>query len=954
MNDQFAKIAEGFHIDSSRGLVSPEPLPILPKRVPLSTDAKGVFTPYKKLSSKTELEDEIKRLRCQYAPFMHNYAPIAEQLERKILITDFIFTDHLGIKTAVKIPHYGGPIGSGQVSYESEFELEDFSDNCVYICFKGVDYISDVFINDIYVGSHEGFFAPFDLNITKAAKAGKNILKVIVKNDFTQKDGGDKIYAATGLGWDDSELGWHHCPPGMGIYNTVSVEVRSNQHITDVFPRFSSESGEFWVECNSEDYDALSVEIRLSVYGKNFKETITKDWSYIPSTKLEVGISDTFTETKMLAEGRLGKTEPLKLGKGFNRFIIPFQIKSPKIWSPETPYLYTVTVQLVVDGKVTSVKSRSFGIRSFTQDINSVPKGKFYLNGEEIKLFGANTMGFEQQDVMKGDFEQLIDDILLAKICNMNFLRITQRPVQEEVYDYCDMLGLMVQTDLPLFGVIRINKLNDVLKQVSEMERLIRSHPCCILDSYINEPFPNANNMPHRMLNRKQLEAFFHMADTLVHMENPDRVIKHVDGDYDPPNELLPDNHCYTMWYNGHAMDAGMLHKGYWLGIKPGWHCGCGEFGAEGLEEISVMKKYYPKEWLQEPFDPGRIRSAQTADFHGFFYETPKSIEEWVEDSQNHQSFAAEIMTSALRRNPYINTFALHLFIDAFPSGWMKTIMDCDRNPKKAFFTYMDCLSPIFCNLRSDRFAFWDNEEISIEAYLCNETKVEIDTIRYFVTYQNKVIASAVTNAESGISQGKLSFMPPRVTQRDKVQVYMGAFSNDQLLHYAKAEYTIFPYEELKMPVFASYDEYEKKRQEYDKSVRNGASLFVSRMTQGQYQIVGKEIVVTDCQMNPVYTVSRDTGHPWTKGLKKNDFAYCYDSKKDRLAPLFYATFDAEGITPVLLGSNRVKSDTFAPCYVCGTYAVGNGKVVICQLDLENKEKNPVVVKFLNNITEEL
>ena len=90
MNDQFAKIAEGFHIDSSRGLVSPEPLPILPKRVPLSTDAKGVFTPYKKLSSKTELEDEIKRLRCLYAPFMNNYAPIAEQLERKILITDFI------------------------------------------------------------------------------------------------------------------------------------------------------------------------------------------------------------------------------------------------------------------------------------------------------------------------------------------------------------------------------------------------------------------------------------------------------------------------------------------------------------------------------------------------------------------------------------------------------------------------------------------------------------------------------------------------------------------------------------------------------------------------------------------------------------------------------------------------------------------------------------------------
>jgi beta-galactosidase/beta-glucuronidase len=63
-------------------------------------------------------------------------------------------------------------------------------------------------------------------------------------------------------------------------------------------------------------------------------------------------------------------------------------------------------------------------------------------------------MGHEQQCVAKEEWDQLRDDILLAKICNMNFLRITQRPVQPEVYDYCDMLGLMTQTDLPLFGVL--------------------------------------------------------------------------------------------------------------------------------------------------------------------------------------------------------------------------------------------------------------------------------------------------------------------------------------------------------------------------------------------------------------------------------------------------------------------------------------------------------------------
>ena len=42
-----------------------------------------------------------------------------------------------------------------------------------------------------------------------------------------------------------------------------------------------------------------------------------------------------------------------------------------------------------------------------------------YLNGKKIRLRGANTMGFEQQDVLRGDFDQLIDDILLANLCNI-------------------------------------------------------------------------------------------------------------------------------------------------------------------------------------------------------------------------------------------------------------------------------------------------------------------------------------------------------------------------------------------------------------------------------------------------------------------------------------------------------------------------------------------------------
>mgnify|MGYP003485098934 CR=1 FL=1 len=63
------------------------------------------------------------------------------------------------------------------------FDVNFSSDKAVFICFKGVDYIAEVFVNDEFVGRHEGFFAPFEFDITDAVKCGTNTLKVIVKND---------------------------------------------------------------------------------------------------------------------------------------------------------------------------------------------------------------------------------------------------------------------------------------------------------------------------------------------------------------------------------------------------------------------------------------------------------------------------------------------------------------------------------------------------------------------------------------------------------------------------------------------------------------------------------------------------------------------------------------------------------------------------------------------------
>ncbi len=338
-------------------------------------------------------------------------------------------------------------------------------------------------------------------------------------------------------------------------------------------------------------------------------------------------------------------------------------------------------------------------------------------------------MGFEQRDVMHGDMDRLRDDILLARLCHMNYWRLTQRPVQPEVYDMCDRLGFMTQTDLPLFGRLPRRQFCEAVRQAEEMERLVRAHPCNIMVSYINEPYPAAwGDKSHRHCTRAELEQFFTAASQAVWLANPDRVIKPVDGDYDPPAPGLPDNHCYTCWYNGHGIELGKLHKGYWQQVKPDWCYACGEFGAEGLDPVEVMRRYYPPAWLPQSPDeearwtPSRIKDAQTGRFHFLYFDTQHTLADWVAAGQRHQAWATRIMTEAFRRDNRMTSFAIHLFIDAWPAGWMKAIMDVERRPKPAYFAYREALTPLMANIRTDRLAYSAGEEMRFECWVCNDT----------------------------------------------------------------------------------------------------------------------------------------------------------------------------------------------------------------------------------------
>ena len=284
--------------------------------------------------------------------------------------------------------------------YRVKFKVsaEMIKKGALFVAFDGVDYKAHVFVNSVLLGSHEGFFAPFEFDFTPNARLGENTLVVKVENDniFMGSVGGvkgdtldgDKIYAATGLGYDDPERGWHHCPPGMGICQSVRIEARARLFIRDLFIRPLPEENraEAWIEVWNCDLRNIPVAFDFSLFGQNFPGTVFCERRFSVATAQVAGHGD--------LDKQLEQFVPKLAGPGVSQFRVSFEIRNARRWDLDTPWLYQLQVKLRNGaGEVCDARKQQFGMRTFRQDANSKPKGEFYLNGREIRLRGSQYHG---------------------------------------------------------------------------------------------------------------------------------------------------------------------------------------------------------------------------------------------------------------------------------------------------------------------------------------------------------------------------------------------------------------------------------------------------------------------------------------------------------------------------------------------------------------------------------
>ena len=167
---------------------------------------------------------------------------------------------------------------------------------------------------------------------------------------------------------------------------------------------------------------------------------------------------------------------------------IDFTVSSPRLWTAETPNLYTAIFTLKdAQGKTLHVERQKFGFRTieYRHSYNGDDGDGVFINGQKVIMKGVNRHSFRPESGRTLSKIKNIEDVKLIKSMNMNAVRLSHYPADPEFLDACDSLGLYVECELP--GWHNAHETVVGTRIVEEMITRDVNHPSIIFWSNGNE-----------------------------------------------------------------------------------------------------------------------------------------------------------------------------------------------------------------------------------------------------------------------------------------------------------------------------------------------------------------------------------------------------------------------------------------------------------------------------------
>ena len=335
-------------------------------------------------------------------------------------------------------------------SYRREFALPaDWKDKEVFIHFDGIYSAAYVWINGKKVGYSQGSSNDAEFRITPYVKAGNNTVAVEV---YRWCDGSfledQDMFRLSGIHRD--------------VYLVASPKVRLRDiHLTSQI---------------SDRLDKAELKVKTDVhnYGKKVQEAAVRVSLLNPEGK---PVSSFTIPAGKITGGQENVCEGTTT------------IRDPRLWSAETPSLYTVQLELLdAAGNVLEATSQQYGFRKI-----EIRNNKVYINNALILFKGANRHDIHPQFGKAVLVESMIEDILLFKRFNLNTIRTSHYPNDPKMYALYDYYGLYVmdEADIECHGNMSLsNRESWEGAYVDRMVRMVerdKNHPSVIFWSMGNE-----------------------------------------------------------------------------------------------------------------------------------------------------------------------------------------------------------------------------------------------------------------------------------------------------------------------------------------------------------------------------------------------------------------------------------------------------------------------------------
>jgi hypothetical protein len=332
----------------------------------------------------------------------------------------------------------------------------DYAGKRVFVRFEGVYGETRVWVNGHLLRSHLGGFTPWECELTNLVKPGGEALLSVGVTDRA-----DDISEATGYA--------KHCIGG--ILRSVSLLARPQT----------------WVR-NLQIETPLTADYRAAT----LRVTATMDFTGASEAVLSFSLRDPQGRTLALSPDSLSVRAAAPCGT------LEMPVEAPQLWDAEHPRLYTLTTRCVVDGREVSAQVQAIGIREI-----KIVGSRMLVNGQSVKLRGACRHDMHPTLGRVSTPEYELQDVLLAKEANINFIRTSHYPPTENFLRLCDEQGVYVESESAVCfnqtyaAEPYASKLRNVthdpaytpwyLGQIREMVESFRDHPCVIIWSAGNE-----------------------------------------------------------------------------------------------------------------------------------------------------------------------------------------------------------------------------------------------------------------------------------------------------------------------------------------------------------------------------------------------------------------------------------------------------------------------------------